>query len=215
MPHRQREAREFERIRMAASAARAATGSALDAALAQIGAAFDETAAISDLKLRVERTLCRGPQHPAVRARFGARAEAARRLEPRCSDRARGTLVARRTQSLPDRQRARLRQPAVAGCVARVATHFATVAVQKDGGGVQCDCCGGVRQGSGSNGRRINSVGVGRNQPGTGSHQSNAASVDGTLGPPPPRSLHLVRKVERSAPIPRPSNRRLSVRARS
>ena len=74
MPHRQREAREFERIRMAASAARAATGSALDAALAQIGAAFDETAAISDLKLRVERTLCRGPQHPAVRARFGARA---------------------------------------------------------------------------------------------------------------------------------------------
>ena len=74
MPHRQREAREFERIRMAASAARAATGSALDAALAQIGAAFDATAAISDLKLRVERTLCRGPQHPAVRARFGARA---------------------------------------------------------------------------------------------------------------------------------------------
>ncbi|MFZ3337042.1 MAG: hypothetical protein WA199_13985 [Xanthobacteraceae bacterium] len=35
MPHRQREARESERIRMAASAARAATGSALDAALAQ------------------------------------------------------------------------------------------------------------------------------------------------------------------------------------
>ncbi|MGB6567709.1 MAG: hypothetical protein WA776_12720 [Xanthobacteraceae bacterium] len=75
MPHRQREARESERIRMAASAARAATGSALDAALAQIGAAFDESAAIFDLKLRVERTLCRGPQHPAVRARFGARAE--------------------------------------------------------------------------------------------------------------------------------------------
>ncbi len=74
MPHGQREAREFERIRMAASAARAATGSALDAALAQIGAAFDETAAVSDLKLRVERTLRRGPQHPAVRARFGARA---------------------------------------------------------------------------------------------------------------------------------------------
>lgn len=74
MPHRQRDARESERIRMAASAARAVAGSALDAALAQIGAAFDETAAISDLKLRVERTLCRGPQHPAVRARFGARA---------------------------------------------------------------------------------------------------------------------------------------------
>ena len=75
MPHRQREARESERIRMAAKAAGAATGSALDAALAQIGAAFDETAAISDLKLRVERTLCRGPQHLAVRARFAGRAE--------------------------------------------------------------------------------------------------------------------------------------------
>ena len=69
-----REARESERIRMAVRAAQAATGSALDAALAQIGAAFDEAAAIFDLKLRVERVLCRGPQHPAVRARFSARA---------------------------------------------------------------------------------------------------------------------------------------------
>jgi hypothetical protein len=71
MPDGQRAARESERIRMAA---RAATGSALDAALARIGAAFDESAAIFDFKLRVERVLCRGPQHPAVRARFGARA---------------------------------------------------------------------------------------------------------------------------------------------
>lgn len=69
-----REARESERIRMAASAARAATGSAMETALKQIGAAFDESAAIFDFKLRVERTLCRGPQHPAVRARFGAQA---------------------------------------------------------------------------------------------------------------------------------------------
>ena len=74
MPHGQREARQSERIRMAASAAQTATGSALDAALAQIGAAFDETAAVFDLKLRVERVLCRGPQHPAVRARFAGRA---------------------------------------------------------------------------------------------------------------------------------------------
>ncbi len=69
-----REARELQRIRLAGSRAQTASGAALDAALAQIGAAFDETAAIFDFKLRVERTLCRGPQHPAVRARFGARA---------------------------------------------------------------------------------------------------------------------------------------------
>jgi hypothetical protein len=74
MSDRRREARESERIRMAARRAQIASGSALDAALKQIGAAFDETAAIFDFKMRVERTLCRGPQHPAVRARFGARA---------------------------------------------------------------------------------------------------------------------------------------------
>jgi len=66
-----REARETRRI---GTAARAATGTALDAALAHMGAAFDDSAAIFDFKLRVERVLCRGPQHPAVRARFGARA---------------------------------------------------------------------------------------------------------------------------------------------
>jgi hypothetical protein len=74
MAEGRREARESERIRMAARATRAASGSALDAALAHIGAAFDETAAIFDFKLKVERILCRGPAHPAVRARFGARA---------------------------------------------------------------------------------------------------------------------------------------------
>ncbi len=74
MPHRRREARESERIRMAAHAARTATGSALDIALAQIGTAFDEAAALNDFKLRVERLIRLGPQHPAVRARFGARA---------------------------------------------------------------------------------------------------------------------------------------------
>jgi hypothetical protein len=74
MPAGQRKARESERIRAAASAARA-TGSAMDAALAQIGAAFGEAAAVFDLKQRVERAFCLGPQHPAMRARYGARAE--------------------------------------------------------------------------------------------------------------------------------------------
>lgn len=74
MSDRRREARESERIHMAEAAARAASGSALDAALAHIGVAFDETAAVFDFKLKVERVLCRGPAHPAVRARFGARA---------------------------------------------------------------------------------------------------------------------------------------------
>jgi hypothetical protein len=69
-----REARESERIRMAEADARAASGSALDAALAHIDTAFDESAAVFDFKLKVERVLCRGPAHPAVQARFGARA---------------------------------------------------------------------------------------------------------------------------------------------
>jgi len=70
-----RERRESERIRMAALAARAAAGAALDIALAQIGAACDETAALNDFKLRVERAIRLGPRHPAVAARFRARAE--------------------------------------------------------------------------------------------------------------------------------------------
>lgn len=75
MSHGQREARESDRIRAATRRAQATAGSAMDAALAQIDATFGEAAAIFDFKLRVERVLCRGPQHPAVRARFGARAE--------------------------------------------------------------------------------------------------------------------------------------------
>ena len=46
----------------------------MDAALAQIGAAFDEAAIVNAFKLRVERLLRLGPHHPAVRARFGSRA---------------------------------------------------------------------------------------------------------------------------------------------
>ena len=74
MPHRPREERQLERIRAAARAAQAATGSAMDAALAQIGAAFDEAAAVNAFMLRVERLLRLGPQHAAVHARFAARA---------------------------------------------------------------------------------------------------------------------------------------------
>jgi hypothetical protein len=48
--------------------------SALDVALTEIGAAFDQAAVINDFKLRIERLMQRGPRHPALRARFGARA---------------------------------------------------------------------------------------------------------------------------------------------
>ncbi|MFZ0423195.1 MAG: hypothetical protein WAL80_09995 [Xanthobacteraceae bacterium] len=70
MPYLPRAERECERMR----AAGAATGSAMDRALAQIGAAFGQAAAVNGFKLRVEQTLRRGPQHATVRARFGARA---------------------------------------------------------------------------------------------------------------------------------------------
>jgi hypothetical protein len=73
MPHRPRNERDRDRVRRAAAAVQ--TGSAIDAALAQIDAAFDEAAAINAFKLRVERQLRRGPSHPAVRARYAARAE--------------------------------------------------------------------------------------------------------------------------------------------
>ena len=75
MVHRRREERESERIGAGAVAARSAAGSAMDAALAQIGAAFDQAAAINRFKLRVEYFIRFGPQHPAMRARFGARTE--------------------------------------------------------------------------------------------------------------------------------------------
>lgn len=47
----------------------------MDAALAEIAAAFDEAAAVNAFKLRVEQIWRHGPQHPAVQARFFARAE--------------------------------------------------------------------------------------------------------------------------------------------
>jgi hypothetical protein len=72
MSYRPRDARDFERRRIAAAGRQ--NGSALDAALAEIGAAFDHAAAVNEFKLRVERWMRLGPQHGAVRARFGARA---------------------------------------------------------------------------------------------------------------------------------------------
>jgi hypothetical protein len=74
MPYRPRDARAFERTRIATASAHETGGSALDAALAEIGTTFDHAAAVNEFKLRVERWLSLGPQHGAVRARFGARA---------------------------------------------------------------------------------------------------------------------------------------------
>lgn len=44
------------------------------AALAQIGAAFDDAAVVNSFKIKVEQLIRLGPDHPAVRARFEARA---------------------------------------------------------------------------------------------------------------------------------------------
>jgi hypothetical protein len=47
----------------------------MDAACAQIAAAFGTAGEINDVKRRVEHVLRAGPDHPAARARFGARVE--------------------------------------------------------------------------------------------------------------------------------------------
>jgi len=69
-----RQERELVRIGRAAAAAHVGPAPAGGGA-AQIGAAFDEAAAINAFKLRVERLIRLGPHHPAVRARFGGRAD--------------------------------------------------------------------------------------------------------------------------------------------
>jgi hypothetical protein len=69
-----RAARDLERARRAGAALRAQRRPAMEAALAQIGAAFDEAACLNAFKLKVERMLRFGPSHPAVRARYGSRA---------------------------------------------------------------------------------------------------------------------------------------------
>jgi hypothetical protein len=68
MPRWPRSRFDLERARRAGAAARAQGASAMDAA-------FDQAAVVNAFKLRVEETWRRGPQHPAVRARFSARAE--------------------------------------------------------------------------------------------------------------------------------------------
>jgi hypothetical protein len=74
MPYRRRQERDRERARRAAAVEQAKGQSALDVALTEIGAAFDQAAVINGFKIRVERLIRRGPRHPALRARFGARA---------------------------------------------------------------------------------------------------------------------------------------------
>jgi hypothetical protein len=74
MPYRRREERDRERARRAAATARAKGQPALDVALTEIGAAFDQAAVINGFKIRIERLIRRGPHHAALRARFGARA---------------------------------------------------------------------------------------------------------------------------------------------
>jgi hypothetical protein len=76
--HRPRAERDLERAHRAALAVRDTPNRetlrpALAAALAAIEAAFDRAAVVNDLKIAVERHISRGPEHPAVRARFAAR----------------------------------------------------------------------------------------------------------------------------------------------
>jgi len=66
--------RDMERGRRAAAQVRASGGSAMAAAVAQIGDTFNQAAVVNAFKLRVERWLVLGADHPAVRARFGRRA---------------------------------------------------------------------------------------------------------------------------------------------
>ena len=81
MAYAPRSARDGLRVRRAVETL-GETAPAMDAALAQIGTAFDEAAAINSFKMRVERLIALGPDHAVVRARFGARAAmlAGRRL---------------------------------------------------------------------------------------------------------------------------------------
>jgi hypothetical protein len=72
--HRPRALRDLARIRGAAATAGAGSSEAMTIALAQIAAAFDEAAAINSFKLRVERLIGLRADHPALRARFAARA---------------------------------------------------------------------------------------------------------------------------------------------
>ena len=69
-----RRQRDRERIRQAGERAKQRGASALDVALAKIDAAFGHAAAVNGFKIRVELLLQADIHHPALRARFGARA---------------------------------------------------------------------------------------------------------------------------------------------
>jgi hypothetical protein len=74
MVHQLRHERDMQRVRRAAEAARRENLPAMAVALAQIGAAFDQAAVVNGFKIRVEHLIGLGAGHPAVRARFSARA---------------------------------------------------------------------------------------------------------------------------------------------
>jgi hypothetical protein len=74
MSYRRRQERDRERARRAAAVEQAKGQLALDVALTEIAAAFDQAAAVNGFKIRVERLIRHGPRHPALRTRFGARA---------------------------------------------------------------------------------------------------------------------------------------------
>lgn len=71
---KRRQEHGIERIRRAEAEIPTEQRPAMAIALAQIGAAFGEAAVVSAFKIRVEHFIRLGPQHPAVCARFGARA---------------------------------------------------------------------------------------------------------------------------------------------
>jgi hypothetical protein len=69
-----RRQRDRERIQRAGERAKQCGASALDVALAKIDAAFGRAAAVNNFKIRVELLLQADIHHPALRARFAARA---------------------------------------------------------------------------------------------------------------------------------------------
>jgi hypothetical protein len=74
MVHTPRSERDVSRMRRTAETADGEAMPAMAEALAQIGTAFDEAATINAFKMKIDRLIQLGPDHPAVRARFGGRA---------------------------------------------------------------------------------------------------------------------------------------------
>ena len=64
MAHTPRSERDVQRMRRTAETADGERMPAMAAALAQIGAAFDEAATINAFKMRVDRLIRLGPDHP-------------------------------------------------------------------------------------------------------------------------------------------------------